>query len=132
MATFDYSEMAALSASLIEEFGRTATFIELGDVAANPAQPWLGAANPRGAPKQTLERFIVMVEPESSVELGQEYTAFDFLKRSQKIVLVYSETLLEPFDELLDNIDGSRWKIQGMSRLRPGSTDLLWFVGVSR
>ncbi len=57
------------------------------------------------------------------------------MKKSSQIALVYSATSLEDMDEIIDT-DASgnsvRWQIQGLSRLRPGATDLLWFVGVKR
>ena len=128
---FDYTEMAGISQTLIAEFGRTVTFVELGDVPANPAQPWLGAASPRGAPKQTLALKAVFVEPSSLNELGSQAVSEDFLKRCTQIALVYASVELAPFDEILDS-DGSRWTIQVLSKLKPGGTLLLYFVGVAR
>lgn len=128
---FDYTSIAATAKSLVAQFGRTVTFVELGDVPADPAKPYLGSASPRGAPKQTLALPAVFVEPSSLQALGRGDVSDDFLKRSTQIALVFSATALEPFDEIIDT-DTSRWKIQDLSRLKPGAVDLLWFVGLKR
>lgn len=129
---FDYSEFAALSEELVAEFGRVVTFVELGDTPASPSQPWKGAASPRGTPVQTLDLSAVFVEPSSLDSLGDNELAQDFLKRSTSVALVYSSVELSSFDEILDNSDGSRWKITGLSKLKPGDTLLLYYVGLSR
>lgn len=128
---FDYTELVSVSRDLIALFGRSVTFVELADVPANPAQPWLGAANPRGAPKQTLVLKACIVEPRSLSQLGNEALSEDFIKRAQQIALVYSAVELAPFDEIIDS-DGSRWTIQELSKLKPGATLLLFFVSVKR
>lgn len=129
---FDYaSEIVPVAIELLEEFGRPVTFIELGDVAANASQPWLGATSPRGAPKQTLVLNAAFVEPESMERLGNDATTDDFHKRSQQICIVHAAVELAPFDEILDT-DGSRWKITGISKLKAGPTLLVYFVGTKR
>jgi hypothetical protein len=128
---FDYQPLADLSAELVAEFGRIVTFRELGDVAGTPSQPWLGAANPRSSPKQTLDLSAVIVEPSSLNALGNDAVSDDFIKRSQQIAIVYSAVELAPFDEVLDT-DGSIWKIALLSKLKPGGVLLLYFVGLTR
>lgn len=133
---FDYAPIAAVSQSLILKFAgqgpsRTVTFVELGDVPADPSKPYLGSASPRGAPKQTLALPAVFVEPSSLQALGRGVVSDDFLKRSTQIALVYSSVALQPFDEVID-IDTSRWKIADLSELKPGGISLLWFVGLKR
>ena len=130
---FDYSELAEISEELITEFGRNITLVELVDVAATPSKPWLGAASPRGAPKQTVTVVAVVVEPSSLNVLGNEFVSADFLKRASKIAIVYSETALTAFDEVIDSLDSSRWKVTDISTLQPGpSAPLLHYVGLSR
>jgi hypothetical protein len=128
---FDYTEFADLSAELIEEFGRPITLIELGDVPEVGAQPWLGADAPRTAVAATLSTFGVFVEPSVLERLGESYVTSDFLKRATQIALVYAATDISQMDEIIE-ADGARNAITGVSRLRPATTDLLWFVGTAR
>lgn len=128
---FDYGPIAQVAQDLITKFGRSVTFVELGDVPSDPTKPYLGSASPRGTPKQTLALSAVFVEPSSLQALGRGDVSDDFIKRSTQIALVCSATALEPFDEIIDT-DTSRWKIQDLSRLKPGPTDILWFVGLKR
>lgn len=128
---FDYVPLADFSAEIIAEFGRVVVFREMGDVPTNPAKPWLGATNPRGAPKQTLSLHSVFVEPSSLNALGNQAVSDDFVKRSQQIGIVYSSVELAAFDEVVDT-DGSIWKISALSKLKAGDTLLLYFVGVTR
>lgn len=131
MASFDYGPIALVAKNLIAKFGRSLSFVELGDVAADPAKPYLGSASPRGAPKQTVVLPGVLVEPSSLQALGKNVVSDDFLKRSTQIGLVFSASNLQPFDEVIDT-DTSRWKITDLSHLKPGDTSLLWFVGLKR
>lgn len=128
---FDYSELVTVAQSLIAEFGRSVTFVALSDTPANPATPWLGPTSPRGAPSRTLVLKSVFVEPSSLNALGNQAVSDDFLKRATQIALVYSSVELAEFDELLDS-DSSRWQVQEIAKLKPGSTLLLFFVSVKR
>lgn len=128
---FDYTDIAAFAVEMVAEYGRQVTFVELGDVPADAAKPWLGASAPRTSPASTLSVMAVFVEPASIDVLGKEATVQDFVKRSVKIALVATGVSMSPYDEVIDT-DGSRWKIQGFSELTPGDTTLLYFVGLSR
>lgn len=128
---FDYQSIIDDASELIEEFGREVAFVELGDVAANPAQPWLGASGLRSSPKQTLLLNAVFVEPESMERLGNDAVTEDFIKKSQQIAIVYSPVELKVFDEVID-IDGSRWRIIDLSKLKPGPLLVLYFVSLKR
>lgn len=130
---FDYSDIADFAVEMVAEYGRTVTFVELGDVAADPLKPWrgAGATSARAAPASTLAVMAVFVEPASIDVLGKEATVQDFVKRSTKIALVATGVSMSPFEEVID-ADGSRWKIQGFSELTPGDTTLLYFVGLAR
>lgn len=133
MAKFDYEEVRAVAEELITFFGRSLTFVELGDVAGTPSQPWLGAASPRGAPKQSLVLQGVIVEPSSLNSNGNNAVSEDFCKKSSQIAIVYSSAELAAFDEVVDTGgDGSRWKVSALSKLKPGGTILLYFVGLVR
>ncbi len=129
---FDYSELAAFAIEMVAEYGRQSnvTFVELGDVPADANKPWLGAAAPRTAVSSLGVR-AVFLEPSSLDVLGSESVVQDFVKRSTQIALVATPSSLSPYEEVIDT-DGSRWKVQGFSKLKPGDTTLLYFVGLAR
>lgn len=128
---FDYTEISETAVELVAEFGRQVTFVELGDTPADPTKPWRAASAPRSSPKRTLGLMAVLVEPASIDTLGRESAVVDFVKRSTQIAIVATSEDLEHYNEVHDE-DGSVWRIQGSSELKPGSTRLLYFVGLSK
>jgi hypothetical protein len=131
MSTFNYTEILAVGQGIIIEFGRIVTFVELGNTPSDSNKPWLGTATTRSSPLSTFSTSAVFVEPSSLDQLGQEVITDDFVKRSQQILIVASTQEFRKFDEIIDT-DGSRWKIQGISELKPGDSAVMHFIGVSR
>jgi hypothetical protein len=131
MSTFNYAEILAVGQGIIIEFGRIVTFVELGNTPTDSNKPWAGTSTLRSAPLSTFSTSVVFVEPSSLDQLGQEVITDDFVKRSQQILIVASTQEFRKFDEIIDT-DGSRWKIQGISELKPGDSAVMHFIGVSR
>jgi hypothetical protein len=128
---FDYAPMAATALALVAEFGRSVTLQRLDRTPPDADKPWLGPVNPRATPAATLTVAAVFVEPGSTQELGLDTTLVDWAARATRIAVIASPADLTGYSELVD-IDGTTWRIVGVSTLSPGSTRLLHFVGVSR
>lgn len=125
----DYLKLAALAKTMIDGAGRPVTFVKLNRTPTDPAKPWRGNVDPRGAPAATLTANAVFVEPSSATKLGMSTTTSDLLKKSKAILLVATDTELEGYEEVIDGT--SRKRILAVEKLKPGSTTLLYFVGIS-
>lgn len=131
MANFDYSKTLAKSLQLVEKFGRAITFVKLGEVSEDPTKPWHGASDVRTNPSETVTANGVFVHPESLKETGRRQTTVDFVSKVDQIAIVAFAGSLDQFSEIIDD-DGSRWKIETIDTLRPGSVTVLHFVSVRR
>ncbi len=133
MASFDYAPLVADAQALIAEFGRSVTFVAFDTTAADPAMPWNGPTDPRGTPSASLAASAVFVEPASASKLGLNTTDNDMVKRSEQIMMVApgASADMSVYQEVVDS-DSSRWKIEGISVLKPADTVVLAFVGVRR
>lgn len=128
---FDYEPLVTDVRELLDSFGRTATFNKLNNVPPDSATPWRSTDNPRNEIVESLSVSIVPVEPSALDDLGRDDMTQDFIKRSQQILFVSTDTDLRQFDEMVDS-DGSRWRITYLTELRPGSRSMLYFVGISK
>ena len=131
----DYVKAATTAARLVSENGRSVTFLRLDQTIDDSAKPWRGTSNPRTVPDDTVTTSGVFVSPmEGGALLGRTTTSIEWIKRSEQICIVAlgatSTDDLSRFDELLDGTE--RWRITGVETLKPGSTTLLYFVGVAR
>ncbi len=129
----DYSVMSALAQTLIAANGRAVTFVKQDRTPADAAVPWRGAAAPTATPGATeLAGSAVFVPPSSVASLGMSTKASDLVKRSEAIMMVglgpTATADLSDYDEVVDG--ASRWRIVGVEKLAPGSTTLLYYVGV--
>ena len=136
MDTFCYDEMAEFAEELISESGRTIQIIKFSETPNDTAQPWDGPTTPRTSPEATVTTFATFVHPTSDSLLGKGTISDDLKKRSEQICLIspgistFTDDLAT-FTEIIDD-DGTRWNIQGIETLRPGSKILLYFIGVKR
>ncbi len=128
---FDYTEIEAAALSLVQDFGRIITLVELDPGPSTPSQPWLGSNAPRTSPLSTKSVSAVFVEPHSLTMLGRNAVSDDFLSRCTSVCIVATSSSLEKFSELLDS-DGSRWKITAVQTLTPGPVTLLAYLGLKR
>lgn len=129
----DYTRLAATALRLVQNAGRSITFVRLNETASDPAQPWKG---PASGGETTLDLTGVFVPPNTVRQFGLsalgEGTEFDDLvTRSEQIIITaQGENDLRSFTEVVDRSE--RWGIIGLQVLRPGDTTLLAFVGVRR
>lgn len=129
--TLDYAEIAADALELVTEAGRSVTLVELNNTPADAQKPWRGATDPRLVPTATLAVPAVFVEPSSAQWLGLHLEISDFVKKSSQIAIVASTADLKSYNEIIDT-DSTRWRITGMEQLKPASTSLLYFIGLTR
>lgn len=132
---FDYTGVQADAISLVSEFGRSVTFQRFDQSAGNVLKPWDGPSDVTASPDATLTADAVFVEPESAVELGLTVEDSELFKTSEKIMIVAPPTTfttddLETFNAVIDGT--IRWRIEQVTKLKPGATTLLYFVGVAR
>ena len=134
MAAFDYTTLANDAKQLINDFGRSATFIKFDQTPADPAKPWRGDGTPRDTPAATSTVFCVFVHPSSATQLGLSVREPDFTGRQAQIVIFApgdtDANNYETFDEILDGT--IRWKIVRTELLKPGNLRMLYFFFVER
>lgn len=126
----DYVRLAATATRLVEANGRAMSFVRLDEIPTDLDEPWRGATLARAPAAETVSGSAVAVPPSSLVALGRKTTDEDFVKRSEQILIAVADSDIEGFDEVLD--EEVRWRITGVEKLKPGSTTLLYFVGVVR
>lgn len=131
MAAFNYAKMGARAVQLVQRYGTTVTLRRLDNTPSDPAKPHLGPVDPEANATELAGLYAVFVEPSDTSKLGTEIQKADWLKRAQKIAIVAAVQNPEDYSTLVD-ADGTVWRIEGVSTLRPGSITLLHFVGVSR
>lgn len=127
----NYARLLQTTQRLINNAGRTVTFVQLSTTKTDPNKPWRNNADPRATPLATLQKKIVQVEPESDQRLGEAMITDDLLKRVEKIFIVAGDDNLDSYNEIIDS-DSSRWKIEFTHKLQPGDVLLCYFVGVKR
>lgn len=130
----NYVNLAATAKRLVEENGRSVTFVKLNSTPPDGAKPWRGPANPTAAPDASLSLVGVNVEPTGLVRLGIASEEDDFIKRAEKIFMfapgAVSPQDLKSYDQILDGSE--RYAFNGVKELRPGSVTLLFYVSVRR
>lgn len=117
---------------LVTKFGRSVSFVQLGAGPDNAAQPWKGTANVRTSPIAELTVNAVFVEPESLERLGLQVVSNEFIKSTEQVVIVVSEFSLKQYDEMIDSVDGARYKIANIQQLNPGDSLVLHYVRIQR
>lgn len=130
----DYIALQATANRLVDENGRSITLEKLNKTPADNSKPWEGPADPRVSVQATVTTDGVFVDPGSASKLGIMVDGSDLLKRSEQIVIVAPGSTvtqdLSTFDEIVD--ESVRWKIIGAQKLKPGSTTLMYILGVRR
>lgn len=129
----DAVALVATAQRLIQENGRSVTFISHDQTLDDAAKPWQGATTgPRTTPDDSFITDAVFVEPSAAARLGLSSEQSDLIKRSDQIMIVSPGTGIDlnDFEEVLD--ETVYWKITGIEILRPGTTTFLAFIGVKR
>jgi len=128
----DYVKLAATAERLIAANGRTITFVRKPEVAADPTKPW----GPQTGSDITFETSSVFVPPNTVRQfgltaLGQGTEFDDLITFSDYIGIFFPGT--EDIREYTHVIDGAEtFGIIGLQILKPGSVQLLGFVGIRR
>jgi len=127
----DYIKLAATAARLIQQAGRTVTFVRPDQDAADANKPWNGPADTEANPANSADVKAVFVPPSGAADLGLSTLHVDMLATIKEIAIVEpGEFDLAMASEMVDN--GSRKTIVFVETLRPADTTLLYFVGVKR
>lgn len=131
---FDYTSISNTAKTLIENFGRSMTFIRLGRTATDANKPWRGPTLPRVTPDASTTVIALMVEPGNDLgQLGEQIDIPDLTTRTGKILIVAAASApgidLETYDEVLDG--GVYYKAVVIHALQPGATKLLYFFEVT-
>lgn len=132
MSTFDYDRILRSAKSRIAKFGRSITLVQLNPGPDNAAQPWKGGATVRTSPIDSLTINGVFVEPESLERLGKAAVPNEFIKSSEQVIITATEFSLEHYDEVIDSLDGARYKLANMQQLNPGDKIILHYLRVQR
>lgn len=126
-----YSDMAAVAQEMIQEFGRTVTFVKWSRTPVDPARPEAGIDLTAST---TLSVSAVQASPDDVQDFGFELEAAESLvRKGGKIVLVSGSDVsgdgLETYDSMEES-DNSVWRVARVHKLRPGDTTLLYAVGL--
>lgn len=125
----DYAKLAATALRLIEATGRSVTFERLVKEAADPSKPWRGAQEQ--AVDATLTQAATFVPP-TGAGLGKETVTPEMLARVQQVCLVGPSATFD-LNRTSAIIDGGvKWMVDWVYELKPGSTSLLFAIGVKR
>lgn len=140
MPTTDDLDFLAMAREMIAEEGRIVSIGILDDSQPDPTKPWKGSG--------TTPTFVISYEvpvvnlPDGTRGLigGSGFGRMDFMvdtlfQSSQKILLVAQPD--DPdnnflFCNIVQEQDGSRWKIHARKDLVPGDTPILYAIGVNR
>lgn len=128
---FDYSNILATAQRLVTDFGRAITAERFDQNSSDANQPWIGPTNSSASPDATETTTGVSVSPSGADKLGIAVKDDDLMKRIESFYIVaHKSQALETFNEIIDGSE--RYKIVHVEKLQPGSTVLLYFIGVER
>lgn len=134
--TFDYVKTSLTARKLVEKFGkkRIVQILKFSEDEQDPSKPWKGSSNPRLVPDFDVTTEAVFISPSSAVRLGILTIDDDLVKNSEKIMIIApGQTITEDLrlaDEVID--EAERWKVAGVSTLKPAEVVLLYYIGVKR
>ena len=127
----DLTPILAEAAVLMEENGRSVTFIKHNSTLADASQPWEGPTDARTTPDDTETMDAVFFNPATLAALGISFESTDLVPRAEQIMMVLPGTvILKDYQEVLDN--GTYWKIGHIELFEPGNTPVLAYVAVAR
>lgn len=134
MPKTDFTEFVTLARQLISDNGRTVTFEQFAQTAADPAKPWAGPTDPRVSVAATVDVDAVFVPPSSFTELGRSTGDSSLVARAEQIMIVETPTTGEDLSTMTEVVDtdGTRWKIENVETLKPADVVILYFVAVRR
>lgn len=124
--SLDYDALALQVSTLLEQLGRDMTFVFTAEPTVPSSMPWRDQEV-----ETTASGHGVAVPPSSASQLGFTATNAEWVKRSEQIIIAYSATDISFCTKIVDS-DGSEWRVQGVEKLQPAETRLLFFLGVVR
>lgn len=125
----DYARAAALAQRLIEKNGRDAGFVRLSSTPLDANKPWKGPGAPTVA--QTVTQKAVFLPHNGVEELGKFFVDEELLKRCEQVLMTFvGAANLSTFHQVSDS--STLWKIKWVRELKPGSTSLMYAMGVGR
>ena len=127
-----HEKFVVLAQRLIKKHGREITLVQFEGAPTDSVTPWHGAVDPRGDVASNLTVYAVFVPPSGVANLGLEIETHDLFKNSER-VLIFSagdQVDVSGYSEVEDG--SSRWKINILRVLRPGTVSILAYAGVSR
>lgn len=120
----DYAKLALTAQRLIQSNGRSVTLKKLGEVDADPAEPWRASDG-----VDTTVTLIAVIVP---FEVADEDASL--VRRGDMTAYVAAldggTDELDKFDEMLDGTDV--WKIVGGTVINPGDTRVLYVLTLRR
>lgn len=128
----DYSNQIALAQRLLLQRGKAVDLLIMEATPADAAQPWKGAADPRGAPQETLTLNAVSVAPSGITSLGLSATDTDFVKRSDIIYIVAPGEAVDVRRFQLVRDGTTLYKIGSVEVLQPAEQVVLAYIGARR
>lgn len=135
----DYVSLQATAKTLVEDAGRTVTFVRFDRTPTDATKPWRGTETPAnddalsvtGKALSRIQAKAVMVDPASARNLGVYSDKENENTRAEKVFIVATTSVnadLSTYDAIEDN--GVVWRICYTSELKPGDTSLLFYVWV--
>lgn len=126
---YDYSDDVGFAREMIAEYGRAVTFVKASSALADPNRPALG-----NAPPLTVAGVMAVGVELFGNALGNYIDRENALWKECQQVFMVAPSGAHQFHEFtsITDSDGGTWKIHVGSKLRPGDTDVLFFIGCKR
>lgn len=135
----NYTNIAATAKRLVEDAGRSVTFVKQERNPTDANKPWRSVATPSNADSASLtgvaesrvSGIAVMVDPSSARNLGIMIDQSDEARRAEKVFIVASSSVNVDLAEYDQVVDGTTvWGIVQVSELKPANVSLLFYVWV--
>ena len=134
--TYDYSRAVRLADRLITRFGRSVSLIKPTVTLAQPSRPWKGPIVDEDFP-ETIDEFKAVVTTPNQVRifqlsaLGDASTFENLVRFSERLYILFpGEAIVPEYTHVLD--EGVRYGITGTQVLRPGSLNVVAYLGARR
>lgn len=135
----NYTNIAATAKRLVEDAGRSVTFVKQERTPTNNARPWRSVETPSnandesttGVAESRVTGIAVMVDPSSARNLGIMIDQSDEARRAEKVFIVAATSVNVDLAEYNQVVDGTTvWGIVQVSELKPADVSLLFYVWV--
>jgi len=124
----DWSSFVALAKRLIDKNGRSVNIELLSKGPADANKPWRGNATPATSISTVVKACFV---PATTEMFGRTIANDDMLAKTDQIALVAQSTSnLENYTSINDG--NSRYKIEWVWTLKPGSVIIMYAFGICR